>query len=90
MVKITELSSDHLSAKLIYFLLKRGPFSFQFMGLFNLSTTYFNTTHIMWNGSTLEQCTLPAFFLVQSSASQMGSLANYGVTWDESLRQGMK
>ena len=61
LIHITELSSDHLSAKLIYFPLKMGPFPFQFMGPLNLSTTCFNTTHIMWNGCPLEQCTLPAF-----------------------------
>lgn len=42
------------------FLLKRAPLSFQFMRPLNLSTTCFNTTHNMWNGCTLEQCTLPA------------------------------
>lgn len=40
---------------------KGEPVSFQFMDPLNLSTSSFNTTRIMWNGCTLERCTLPAF-----------------------------
>lgn len=40
---------------------KGEAFSFQFMNPLNLSTSCFNTTRIMWNGCTLERCTLPAF-----------------------------
>lgn len=47
-------------------------FHFNSWGPLNMSTILFNTTHVMWNGCTLEQCTLPADIpLVQSSAQKM-------------------
>lgn len=63
--KLTYFSSQSFQV-IIYqqdksiFPLKRARLSFRFMRPLNLSTTCFNTTHNMWNGCTLEQCTLPA------------------------------
>lgn len=83
-------SSDHLSAKRIYFPAQKGPlFHFHSMGPFNLSTTCFNTTHNMWNGCTLERCTLPARPRCRELCCANG-FQDLQFTWDGNLCQSMK
>ena len=87
LIPATDLSCEHLSAKPIYFAFKVGIFSFKFIGALNLSKNLFNTIHIIWNGCTLEQCSLLYLHSTDTKLSCANGFQNMWVTWGECQKQ---